>query len=175
MGSIFKGRITTKWSKTQQKVYSKINAERKKQNKTPLSKAFSGQWWAAKLIKQVVYYSLNAWQMRNNHLHKEKEQEEYYKERNELKQQVSEWYEKQELFEQEDEQFFTISELEKMNEPNGRVRKCNKYQKERTHGQDIRGFYGWLQITNNNNFFLFTSQIIRPGRQCRISVDSLTF
>ena len=78
----FKGRITTKWSKIQQKVYSKINAERRKQNKTPSSKAFSGQeWWAAKIIKQVVYYSsLNAWQIRNNHLHKEKEQEEYYKE-----------------------------------------------------------------------------------------------
>jgi len=73
----FKGRITKKWSEIQQKVYSKINAERKKQNKTPLSKAFSGQWWAAKVINQVVYYSLNAWQIRNNHLHKEKEQEEH--------------------------------------------------------------------------------------------------
>ena len=30
----FKGRITKKWSEIQQKVYSKINAERKKQNKT---------------------------------------------------------------------------------------------------------------------------------------------
>jgi hypothetical protein len=119
----FKGRITEKWSEIQQKVYSKINAERKKQNKPPLSKAFSGQWWAAKVIKQVVYYSLNAWQIRNNHLHKEKEQEEYYKERNNLQQQVSEWYEKQELFKKEDAHFFTTSKLERINEPNGRMRK----------------------------------------------------
>ena len=87
----FKGSITTKWSKIQQKVYSKINAERKKQNTTPLSKAFSGQWRAAKLIKQLVYYSFNAWQIRNIHLHKEREQAEYFKEREQLKQQVTEW------------------------------------------------------------------------------------
>jgi hypothetical protein len=101
-----------------------------------------------------VYYSLNAWQIRNNHLHKEKEQEEYYKERNNLQQQVSEWYEKQELFENEDVHHFTIPKLERMNESNGRMRtwctaiqaiyNFNKYKKDRTHGQDIRNFYSWL-------------------------------
>ena len=149
----FKGRITKKWSEIQQKVYSKINAERKKQNKTPLSKAFSGQWWAAKVIKQVVYYSLNAWQIRNNHLHKEKEQEEYYKERNNLQMKVSEWYKKQELFEKEDEHHFIIPTLERMNQSNGQMKtwctaiqaiyNYNKYKKDRTHGQDIRNFYSW--------------------------------
>jgi len=100
-----------------------------------------------------VYYSLNAWQIRNNHLHKEKEQEEYYKERNNLQMQVSEWYKKQELFEKEDEHHFIIPTLERMNQTNGQMKtwctaiqaiyKYNKYKKDRTHGQDIRNFYSW--------------------------------
>ena len=137
-----------------------------------------------------MYYSLNAWQIRNNYLHKEKEQAEYFEERKELKQQVTEWYAKQaeEIFEPEDAQYFNTSQLEKMNESNGRMRKwCtgiqaiynfNKYQKQRTHGQDTRFLQapsGNQKTNNQQQQKNISFQIIRPGRQYRISVDSFTF
>ena len=113
-----------------------------------------------------MYYSLNAWQIRNNHLHKEKEQEEYYKERNNLQQQVSEWYEKQELFKQEDAHFFTISKLERINEPNGRMRKwCTKKREpmDKISGISTRGY----QRTNNRKqIFLF----YLPNHQTRKAI-----
>jgi hypothetical protein len=131
------------------------------ENATPLSKTFSGQCWAAKLIKQVVYYSLNAWQIRNNHLlHKEKEQAEYYKEREQLKQQVTEWYaiQNDEIFQPNDAQYFNTPQLERRNDTHERKKKwCtaiqaiydfNKYQKQRTHGKDIGEFY--TKVPKNN-------------------------
>jgi len=103
-----------------------VERDLQSENATPLSKTFSGQWWAAKLIKQVVYYSLNAWQIRNNHLlHKEKEQAEYYKEREQLKQQVTEWYaiQNDEIFQPNDAQYFNTPQLERRNNTSERMKK----------------------------------------------------
>jgi hypothetical protein len=42
-----------------------------------LAPKYSGQWWASNLIKQIISYSLNEWQIRNNKLQAEITENQY--------------------------------------------------------------------------------------------------
>ena len=66
--SIFKGRICTMWKKIQSR---HLGTMKDKENQSSYKNA---NWWAAGIIQQLIYYSLNVWQIRNDYLHKEKEQ-----------------------------------------------------------------------------------------------------
>jgi len=56
--NFFKGRISKTWTETQQREYSRHSQHRIDSNDEPLLKHYSGNWWAANLIKQVVFMSL---------------------------------------------------------------------------------------------------------------------
>jgi len=58
----------------------------------PLPPKYSGQWWASNLIKQIIYYSLNEWQIRNNKLHADLTENQYNTDRTKLQHEVQEWY-----------------------------------------------------------------------------------
>ena len=75
--NFFKGRISKTWTETQQRKYSRQSQHRIDSNDEPLPKHYSGTWWAANLIKQVVFVSLNLWQIRNDTLHADKIMHDY--------------------------------------------------------------------------------------------------
>ena len=67
--NFFKGRISQTWTDIQQREYSRQSQHRIDTNEEPVPKHYSGTWWAANLIKQVVFMSLTLWQIRNDALH----------------------------------------------------------------------------------------------------------
>ena len=84
--SIFKGRISKTWQQIQQKHMTAQQGD----NSNTLYR--TAEWWAAGLIQQLIYFTLNTWQIRNDHLHKEKEQKETNKIRREVQEEMEEWY-----------------------------------------------------------------------------------
>jgi hypothetical protein len=67
--NFFIGRLSKQWSDIQQHHYDTINRHRNDRCQDFLAPNYSGQWWASNLIKEIVFYSLNEWQIRNNKLH----------------------------------------------------------------------------------------------------------
>ena len=85
-----KGLFSKKWGRIQDDEYAKI---RKRED---LEVWYTGTWWTKHLIKNIVFWALNEWQKRNEHLHKEKEQRVMEKKRKECHNTIVELYEKQE-------------------------------------------------------------------------------
>ena len=54
----------------------------------------TGLWWTANLIRQVSYFSLNTWQIRNDALHSDKKERVYNEDRSELCKRMRWWYNK---------------------------------------------------------------------------------
>jgi len=67
--NFFKGRISQTWTAIEQSEYSRQSQHRIHTHDDPLPKHYPGNWWAANLIKQVVFMSLNLWQIRTYALH----------------------------------------------------------------------------------------------------------
>ena len=84
--SIFKGRISTKWQQIQQKHMN----EQQRENDSPSYR--TAEWWAAGLIQQLIYFTLNTWQIRNDHLHQAKELTETNRIRREVQEEMAAWY-----------------------------------------------------------------------------------
>ena len=83
--NFFRGRIALGWSKLQNDQYSTMELPEGQAYKT-------GTWWASNLIRQIIYFSLNSWQIRNDVLHKDKVETEYKRERTELCARGRFWY-----------------------------------------------------------------------------------
>ena len=84
--SIFKGRLCKMWKEIQRKhIASHRDDEQHPGYKT-------AEWWTAGLIQQIIYFTLNAWQIRNDHLHREKEQQEKQKCRQNAQSEMERWY-----------------------------------------------------------------------------------
>ena len=84
--SLFQGRLCRQWRNIQTKHYSALNASRAKYK--------TGTWWAAGLIQQLIYFTLNSWQIRNNFLHRDREAQERNTLRRQLIQTIEGWYDK---------------------------------------------------------------------------------
>ena len=63
-----KGLLSRKWGDIQEDEYKKIRAREK------LEVWYTGTWWTKQLIKHTIFWALNEWQKRNEHLHKDIEQ-----------------------------------------------------------------------------------------------------
>ena len=63
-----KGLLSRKWGDIQEDEYKKIRAREK------LEVWYTGTWWTKQLIKHIIFWALNEWQKRNEHLHKDIEQ-----------------------------------------------------------------------------------------------------
>jgi len=68
--NFFRGRISIGWSKLQGDQYATMDLPECQACKT-------GTWWASTFIRQLIYFSLNTWQIRNDVLHKDKVATEY--------------------------------------------------------------------------------------------------
>lgn len=95
----FKGRISRQWSNIQSRHYESPDL--------PASQAYkTGKWWASNLMRQVIYFSLNAWQIRNDVLHKDRLESNYEAERGKLRTHVRLWYSKAHKFSWKMQQIF---------------------------------------------------------------------
>jgi len=142
MAQFFKGRISQTWTAIQQSEYSKQNQRRINNTEDSLPKHYSGNWWAANLIKQVVFMSLNMWQIRNDTLHADKLMADYNTQRRSLHIQT------EHEFEQADSsKYLHRPYLERLTDPNHllqawcvtmeRLHKLNEHRREITLGRDM--------------------------------------
>ena len=63
-----KGILSKKWGDIQEDEYSRIR------NREKLEVWYTGIWWTKHLIKHIIFWALNEWQKRNEHLHKDIEE-----------------------------------------------------------------------------------------------------
>ena len=76
----FKGRLSREWQVIQDHEY-----ERLKQQGEEIPNYKTGMWWTTRLIRLIIYFTLNEWQVRNDHLHEKKEKTERDVRRTQLK------------------------------------------------------------------------------------------
>ena len=67
--------------------------ERLKQQGEELPNYKTGMWWTTRLIRLIIYFALNEWQVQNDHLHEKKEQTEREVQRTRLKEMTCKMYE----------------------------------------------------------------------------------
>ncbi len=84
---MFKGRFSILWRELQLQYMS-----RTENPEAPRPEYQTAEYWASHMIQQVVYFSLNSWQIRNDKLHEDKKQNAYNSRRRELKSKVRSWY-----------------------------------------------------------------------------------
>ena len=86
-----KGLFSKKWGEIQEEEYKKIRQREK------LEIWYTGNWWTKHLIKNIIFWALNEWQKRNEHLHKEIEQRVLEKNRRKCNEEIMELYRNQEV------------------------------------------------------------------------------
>jgi hypothetical protein len=108
---IFKGRLSVRWYGIQHDYLRKtVDEENTKPYKT-------AEWWTIGIIQQLVYFSLNAWQIRNDYLHREREKREEQKLRITMQEEMAHWYESAHKLGPSFERYFRISYLQRKTFP----------------------------------------------------------
>jgi hypothetical protein len=114
----FKGRFSKKWSSIQDDYFDEL----RQQKNHSLKPHHDGEWWASNLIKHVIYVALNAWQMRNDKLHQNKEKNSYNKDRERLLNELRKWYDREgEFYGSNHQRHFSKSYLEQINSTNAQL------------------------------------------------------
>jgi hypothetical protein len=86
--NLFKGRISTEWSNLQ------AVHLRSTENPTKPRPAYrTASYWASCMIQQIVYFTLNTWQIRNDKLHEDRVESERVQKRKEALRDMARWYE----------------------------------------------------------------------------------
>ena len=85
-------------------------------------KHVSAMWWASELIQQLLYFSLAAWQHRNNYLHNTLEQERKVQDRINAVESMAHWYEREQEFPADDKPNFSRSFLERCTDTTAQIR-----------------------------------------------------
>ena len=112
-----KGLISKKWGAIQEEEYKKIRQREK------LEVWYTGTWWTKNLIKNIIFWALNEWQKRNEHLHKDIEQRDIEKLRRKCHEEVVELYQQQELRPiARLKRYFKLPMIEKLQQNPGRQR-----------------------------------------------------
>ena len=87
--NIFKGRISVEWRHLQT-----IHLRQTEDPKKPRPAYRTATYWASCLIQQIVYFTLNAWQIRNDKLHDDKVESERAAKRKEYFREMQDWYQR---------------------------------------------------------------------------------
>ena len=85
-------------------------------------KHISATWWASELIRQLLYFSLAAWQHRNNYLHNTLEQERKVKDCIEAVESMAQLYDKEHEFSANDKAHFSRSFMEQSTDTTAQIR-----------------------------------------------------
>ena len=84
-----KGIISKEWGNIQEAEYERIRA------REGLAIWYTGKWGTKHLIKNIIFWALNEWQKRNEHLHREVAQRILEKKRKDCQKDIIELYDKQ--------------------------------------------------------------------------------
>ena len=131
--NFFKGCITKAFGNIQMKAY---HAD---PHITQVPSHYSAIWWTSRLIKEMIYLSLNVWQHRNRHLHNSQTAASELLERTDALKRKGIWYEMKHMFPLDDPIHFHQSYLERCMDTTKQIRlwlqkitDLYKYNKQRT-------------------------------------------
>ena len=91
---MFKGLISKKFCEIQSHYYETLNRKRNEDGLDDIPKRYTGEIWTKNFMRQIVYYSLVQWQVRNNHEHEGKEINESKRKQKEVNEEICKWYNK---------------------------------------------------------------------------------
>ena len=113
----FKGRLSKEWQLIQDEEYQRLSNQGEK-----VLKHQTGLWWTARLIRLIIYFALNEWQVRNDTLHETKDKTAREATRNRLKMIATKMYD---IHEQADHpvlrRYFKRPYLETITKPTTRL------------------------------------------------------
>ena len=101
-----KGRIAWEWGDIQMQYYKEYYKE------VPTC-LLSATWWASELIRQLIFFSLSAWQYHNNYLHDNTDKAQKVQEREDAAESMAHWYKRKHEFPADDKPNFSCSFLER--------------------------------------------------------------
>ena len=110
---IFKGRLSKMFRKIQDDYYDKLRDRIEETGVGKLSKKFSGSWWVKGIIKQLIFYSLNLWQIRNEFAHEDDEEKKRNEELLKIKNEIIKWYRMRDEFDKETRHLFRVTLFER--------------------------------------------------------------
>ena len=87
----FKGRMSKEFIIIQEKYYEGIREKIEETGIGKLSLKFKGSWWMKEIIKRIIFYSLNMWQIRNEFVHGENRPKKA-KEKDMINKEIVQWY-----------------------------------------------------------------------------------
>ena len=105
--SLFLGRLSKKWHVIQNKYFSTFTED----DDLPAYK--TATWWTAGLIQQLIYFSLNTWQIRNDFLHKDKVETAKSVLRRKLQREMEDWYQRAPVLGATFRKFFRMTLLQR--------------------------------------------------------------
>ena len=109
--------ISRELKKIQQDNYDRINDEREVNGEGRLSYKYTGEWWMKNLMRQIMYFALSHWQIRNDEEHKEKEKIEKQRYKMELTRRILEEYENKDEVGKEYQYLFDMAPLDRCMKP----------------------------------------------------------
>ena len=134
--NMLKGRIATNWGEIQMTYYEDYYDDN-------VPKHISATWWASELIRQLLYFSLAAWQHQNNYLHNTIEQQHRVQDRIDAIEAMATWYDREHEFTADDKPNFSRSFLERCTDTTaqihlwlGKIVDIHKYNQRTT----LRGY-----------------------------------
>ena len=125
-----------------------------------LPKYKTSEWWTAGLIQQLIYFSLNTWQIRNDHLHRNKLAREETLVRRELQDEMALWYARAAKLGSVFNKYLRMPLLQ---------RKTQAVKQRRSWIETVKAQYGyieWLKHENGNTILDYCVRIghnVGPG------------
>ena len=104
----YKGLITKRFCDIQTEYYKKLNDRRSEENLEELPRRFTGEYWTKEFIKHIVYFALVQWQIRNDHVHEEKEYSDKKEKRKRINDEIIKWYEMKDTLDERMKYLFKI-------------------------------------------------------------------
>jgi hypothetical protein len=112
---IFKGHLSNTWTKIQH-LHSRLDIDT-----MPPNPHRTAERWTIGIVQQLIYITLNTWQIRNDHLHRERETQEKMKLRNKLHEEMHDWYDKSSHLGHSFEKYFRITLLQRKTFPTKQI------------------------------------------------------
>ena len=95
--NLFKGRLTKLFREVQDRYYREKNKKLEELGMRQLGKGYQASIWIKGMIKQIVFYALNMWQLRNEVVHEGSDMKKLKKKRDETHRNIIKWYEKKDM------------------------------------------------------------------------------
>ena len=146
--SIFKGRLCTMWKVIQGRHLAQYDED------DNIPKYKTAEWWTAGLIQQLIYFSLNTWQIRNDHLHRDRTAREETIVRRELQDEMAVWYTRAAKLGPAFDKYIRMPLLQ---------RKTQAVKQLRSWIETVKAQYGYIEWLKNENGNTILDYCVRIG------------